>query len=847
LVTAGEIVRRARKEAKRTGRSEIDVIRERSQEAVRKEEQSKAPKPSKKKFDGPKHTGVGSGKFKQPISSSKQTTISKDSQGFERKQLKVSYSLGKPAEGSQADQIIKRGGSVRLQKGPRFGGVGVREPTIDRPTAPTSTISPAREVSPLRKATGRIETGLSRAVSRNQASSFGELRAGLASSIPILAIRPHNPTLSPRENKLRRAENRRLLRQQQKDLISVEESASRTKSGKKLTSFLEKKQEESFTDFTGAISTFPIVFSKKSVGVSDKGVNPIKGNKASNRQRKHLSLNITNNGHKNNKIEDPLPQLTSKSIPPRSHATKEGSLVNKGIAITTSVGKTTLSGAKALSTSLALGTVKRPVSTVGSFFLIGKGAAVVGRGSAGITRLLKGSTKLQAGAARIGSTGTIGAVVGRDIVRQPTPQGKALATIGGAGILVGAKVGGRALRTTRNVGRRVGSEMVPPERVFDVKVLEGKSTFPTTRSVEQSLAEFRRPRTPEGEVLVAHAAPQKLKGAEIGAGPAGARNLEDAGLFVTPFGKASPHFLQVGTKGQSPDIQFKALPEFTGPNLVRVRVKEVKRQPTKVLKTPGFSQVNTFLETQAGKGTAFITKRSEVGQGKIRDPLASGTSELEAIIPKGSKLKKVKTKRQVTKFKGEVIPIKDFKLVENVKVPGKVSAKQFGKIKKSSSSLSSLGKTKVRISRTGSALASSRAVSSSKISSAVGSSASSRPKGSSRGRSSSKRGSSSSSRSVLGSSGSTSSAISRSLYSKPSSPSRPSKSSSIRPLRPINSRSPRPVKVPEFKFRAQKAKKSPTHHKISRELRYQPSLVGVAFKIKRQKKKFLTGIGVRGI
>jgi hypothetical protein len=114
----------------------------------------------------------------------------------------------------------------------------------------------------------------------------------------------------------------------------------------------------------------------------------------------------------------------------------------------------------------------------------------------------------------------------------------------------------------------------------------------------------------------------------------------------------------------------------------------VETYPREVVSKAGFKAVQEFQEFQAGSGKAFISKRSEIGQGEIArqsftatDDFAegsfnikkgdvlreAGTSEIEAVIPSGQKfayipestIGKLKGFDQYTKFNGRNVAIRD--------------------------------------------------------------------------------------------------------------------------------------------------------------------------------------------
>lgn len=240
---------------------------------------------------------------------------------------------------------------------------------------------------------------------------------------------------------------------------------------------------------------------------------------------------------------------------------------------------------------------------------------------------------------------------GVEFFQTPTPKKAAETIFLGGTTVLGA---GPTVRFVRGIPVRLSKTPVPAEQVFEPKVLRGEQTFPKSPSGEAALASFKQtPKTSEG-IPTLHAAPKSLgRDVTIKPGPAGRRLLEDPGLYVSPEGRGSPHFL-----GTSKGYGISLLPDFNFklPTLSRIFVKDIKMLPRDVLGAKNFEPTAEFLQTRVGKGEAFITRRSTLRQ----------TSETEAVIPVESQLEFIGTK-SYTKVGREVVPIEEFRLARGTK------------------------------------------------------------------------------------------------------------------------------------------------------------------------------------
>jgi hypothetical protein len=257
------------------------------------------------------------------------------------------------------------------------------------------------------------------------------------------------------------------------------------------------------------------------------------------------------------------------------------------------------------------------------------------------------------------------------------------------GSLAGESYSGKildvGLTRLKNVYVASGSKYVPETKVFSSQVLQEGKKFPLATSTEQSLQRFNVA-TPEGKIIVSSASPSKIKGTETGMGPRAVSGLEDPGIFVTPKGEGSPAFLgiskdagyQVSLNPLKPVKEF-----FRTPGVTEFEVRGVIKQPREVVSQPGFTVTKTYFETTGSKtGYAYITKRSEIGQGELvpqrftttsgKKVLEQGTNEIEAVVPFKAKFEyetpktfigRLKGYEEYTKFEGRNVPIRKAKLI----------------------------------------------------------------------------------------------------------------------------------------------------------------------------------------
>jgi hypothetical protein len=215
-------------------------------------------------------------------------------------------------------------------------------------------------------------------------------------------------------------------------------------------------------------------------------------------------------------------------------------------------------------------------------------------------------------------------------------------------------------KIARNTVVPIGKTKLNAKEVFDVEVLEGKKTFPTTKSIEESIKRFKA--TKENNKLIgAHATGKNLKGKSIDLqkGTHSAKLMEDPGLYITPKGEASPFFLRVDDTDMYNNLKFKLIPEWKNPQLVEIEFDNIRKYSKNILQSEGFEEV-VKAQQKAKVGDVFITKRS-TGRFDNKVNLGKGgsTAEIEAVVPIGTKISK-KGSKYYTNYKGTNIPIKRY-------------------------------------------------------------------------------------------------------------------------------------------------------------------------------------------
>jgi len=230
-------------------------------------------------------------------------------------------------------------------------------------------------------------------------------------------------------------------------------------------------------------------------------------------------------------------------------------------------------------------------------------------------------------------------------------------------------------------------KVVSPEVMLKSKATQILKEKATTTKQAENIQQLTGKTTIKGEkVIVSSAGPSKYPGGtDIIVGKKAGSLIEDPGLYVTPKGEASPYFLRVSQTPTGYSLNpIKALANVKGvPTVTEISIKKVSQYPREVIELPGFEYLKTYQEASAGKGVAYISKRSEIGQGNIPRQtitdlgtgkslgIEKGTSEIEAVIGYGEKIKynpqtfmgKVKGFEKYTTYEGRNIAIREADLV----------------------------------------------------------------------------------------------------------------------------------------------------------------------------------------
>lgn len=231
--------------------------------------------------------------------------------------------------------------------------------------------------------------------------------------------------------------------------------------------------------------------------------------------------------------------------------------------------------------------------------------------------------------------------------KDPREVGSGVALIAGSKPILGGK----------NLFTRTVGERVPLTELTGGKV--------TSKTVSESLGQFRKGRTPSGDIEVTTVSPDFIKGSKVQAGAKGSAGIEDPGLYVAPKGRANLGFAGLqGERGvQSLKFNVPLLSNNAQPTISNIKVADVVRYPREAIVEPGFTspKQTRFLQEEAlPSGFAVITKRSEVGKGGVSPQLfepreliktdrglvrkpgsfyrEAGTGESEAILPVNTQL-----------------------------------------------------------------------------------------------------------------------------------------------------------------------------------------------------------------
>lgn len=253
-----------------------------------------------------------------------------------------------------------------------------------------------------------------------------------------------------------------------------------------------------------------------------------------------------------------------------------------------------------------------------------------------------------------------------------------------------------------NVYFKLGAKYVKPESVFSEQVLAQGKTFPMAESPQQALSAFQKSKATYSDLVDVRGVPVMEAGVGVDVSRVPALNVaqptellgthvtatwlprnaritpghlaqiggEDYGLFFTPRGQGSPHFLGLSEGGFDLYSKPSLLPKFSVPEVIDLRYPAVTRYSESLIQSKGFSEINEFLRQQAveGKATAFISGRSERGLRGIFDKGLT-THELESVlpgdlmmsqIPEGNLFSRLRGSARYTTFNDRVVPIRTF-------------------------------------------------------------------------------------------------------------------------------------------------------------------------------------------
>lgn len=198
-----------------------------------------------------------------------------------------------------------------------------------------------------------------------------------------------------------------------------------------------------------------------------------------------------------------------------------------------------------------------------------------------------------------------------------------------------------------------------PDTILSPQVTEQGKTFPTVSSTKESLQQFNTP-SPQGPIKVITTGPTIIKGETIGTGGQASQiGQQDTGVYVTPYGEGSPNFLGINKDGGYSGFTLNPLANIMNtPTASIFEVSKVSKYPREVVKPGGFESVKTFQENIGSKNdVAYLTKRSEVGQGEITPKFytmpETSTLSFSTEVIRGGKRVNVKAGELV--YKGEQI------------------------------------------------------------------------------------------------------------------------------------------------------------------------------------------------
>lgn len=215
------------------------------------------------------------------------------------------------------------------------------------------------------------------------------------------------------------------------------------------------------------------------------------------------------------------------------------------------------------------------------------------------------------------------------------------------------------------------SEFKYLEPKSSVLISQGKTSFPTVKSISDSLNKFSRGKTNEGSIKIVSASPEPVASfgqsriIKVGKGSAGLEAKRSLGLYASYYGGGSPYFFSIG---RSEGYSLSLIPKLSNrPTLSVIEVPRIERIPFNVLDR-GVIAENKFLVNNPGR--TFVTGNTE----RKFNPVLKGwrTDEAEVVVTPGSKLKSSSKSilgyDERIVFMGKQIPVREYKLFEGYSI-----------------------------------------------------------------------------------------------------------------------------------------------------------------------------------
>lgn len=214
---------------------------------------------------------------------------------------------------------------------------------------------------------------------------------------------------------------------------------------------------------------------------------------------------------------------------------------------------------------------------------------------------------------------------------------------------------------------------IPAEAIFDKKVLSEKAQFPTAKTSKEVVMAFKK--TKSQQIF------PELKGKQVGISTTqypfkikkvktkaqlGQPLTEDPGQFFSVLGRGSPRFTGI-TKYQNIKFSINPFGSSGKPSGYVAGFERIAYLPKSVTKKPGFTAVEKYTTSKAGTGTAFITKRGQIGKGEIKPQsyyfggkklFEKGTTEIEVVTAPTTQYSFVGKKMYYTRYLDQIVPLR---------------------------------------------------------------------------------------------------------------------------------------------------------------------------------------------